>query len=262
MLKTALLTLFAVCSLTAYADDTKTETKKTIESFPTIFSEMEKAVGAKDSVDVFIPKTSYLNLTLFDTVPTTESEVNFPPINTKRVGSSRSNYDLKDHINKVVQMENGKLVTINLKGLEHQTLRIAEDMTDNKFITEYDLIDGYVLSSRLILSQYKFDDTYGQVKQELDYLESRYNNFLGDKHYGKEFFNKGYVNHDSQKYVIIEQNINPTNVIATISLKVTTKDIEENYSKITEPKPVTVVDKKESIKDLDERYKILNNILK
>lgn len=258
MIKNILLTIIAVSSFTVYAD----EIKQPVESFPTVFTEMEKAVGAKESIDVFIPKTSYLNLTLFDEVPATSHNDIFSTINVKKVGTSRANYELKDHINKVMNVDNGKLITINLKGIEHQTLRIAEDMTDNKFMTEYDLADGYVLSTRLILSQYKFDDTYGQVKQEQDYLESRYANFLYDRHYNKEFFNKGFINLDTKRYVTIEKDINPTNVISTIILKVTTKDIEENYNKITAPKPVEIKENKNIIKDLDKEYKILNNILK
>lgn len=254
--------LLAVCSLSIKADDIKQETKINIENFPISFTEMEKSVGAKETIDIFIPTTSYLNLTLFDEVPLTTNDYKFLTVNPRKVGTSRANNELKKHINKIVTFKNGKLVTINLKGLDYQTLRISEDMSDNNFILEYEFADGYVLSTRLILSQYKFDNTYGQVNQELDYLESRYTSFLSDQHYKKEFFKKGFINLDTGKYVTIDKDINSTNIISTIILKVTTKDIEENYNKITVSKTIKKVDNKVLEKDFDQEYKILNNILK
>lgn len=134
MIKKILIMLLTACALSIQAEEKQPETQKTIDSFPIIFSQMTKMVGEKETVDILIPKDSYLIEKLFP-VPDEKIENVFGMDFSKmrRGFVSEASSDIAERITKTVDTEHGKIITIDLKGLKLQTLRVIDDKSNNLF---------------------------------------------------------------------------------------------------------------------------------
>lgn len=253
MIKKTLIMLLTVCSLSAQAAELKPETKNTIENFPMIFSQMTKMVGEKETVDILIPKDSYLIEKLFP-VPDEKIEKTFGiDFSRMRRGFvSEASSDIAERIIKTVETEHGKIITINLKGLKLQTLRVVDDKSNNIFFNEYELADSMVIKAKLILAKSELFSDYDETTRDYNYLAKRYSMFLDSQHFNTLVFDKGRVNTASKIYAstIIDNKIKAP--YSNITLTVMKSDMHENYDKIIA---------KLSDKALDAKYKQLNEIL-
>lgn len=256
MIKKTLIMLVAICSLNVYATDKNTETKKTLENFPMIFSQMSKMVGEKETVDIFIPNTSYLIDTFYPKKELEDSSHLFVSFARLRRGlGSSTSPDIAKRIVNTVDTENGKLITINLKGLKRQTFRVVADNSSNDFFNEYEFADGKVLKAKLILSKTGLSNDFEETETDRDYkyLEKRYNTFLDNQHFNKSLFNNGRINDKEKLYVSTSIDKDKNYAINSITLTIMNSNIQKNYDKIIED-----LDEK----DLDNKYKELNDILK
>jgi hypothetical protein len=254
MIKKTLIMLLSIYSLNTYADDKKTETQKTLENFPMIFTQMSKMVGEKETVDIFIPDTSYLIDTFYPKKELEDSShlvVSFARLR-RGLGSSTSP-DIAKRIINTVDTENGKLITIDLKGLKRQTFRVVADNSFNDFFNEYEFADGKVLKAKLILSKTSMSNDFEETERDYKYLAKRYNTFLDNQHFNKSLFNNGRINDKEKLYVSTSIDKDKNYAINSITLTIMNSNIQENYDKIIED-----LDEK----DLDNKYKELNDILK
>lgn len=254
MIKKTLIMLLSIYSLNTYADDKKTETQKTLENFPMIFTQMSKMVGEKETVDIFIPNSSYLIDTLY---PKKELENNndlFIDFGRMRRGvGSNASSDIAERIVNTVDTKSGKIITVNLKGLRIQTLRVVADKSYNDFFNEYELADGKVLKVKLILSKTNFSSDFEETDRDYKYLAKRYDKFLDNQHFNTLLFDNGRINDKEKLYVSTNISKDKKYSINSITLTVMNSKIQENYSKIIENL---------AEKDLDVKYKELNDIFK
>lgn len=253
-IKTFLISLLMISSSVVHATEQEKTNVSTTENFPMTFSQMAKIVGPKDTVDIFIPKDSYLMEDLFPELSTKREETyGMNVAQLKRGVRSYADPKLSQRIINTVQKDNGTLITLNLKALKPQTLRVIDDKSENNFFNEYLLGDSIVLKANLVLSQSALGTDYDALTSEYNYLANRYNMFFNNKHYYGFFFDVGRADYPAKVYAntIIDNQRNAPS--SRITLTVMNLDTYENYDKIMD---------RMSDQAFDANYTQLNDILK
>lgn len=254
-LKTFVVSLLMLSSSLIHATEQEISNTATIESFPMTFTQMAKIVGPRDTVDIFIPKDSYLMDTLFanetETKPLRIYGVDFGKI--RRGVVSYADDKLSQRIINTVPKDNGTLITLNLKALKPQTLRVIDDKSDNMFFNEYLLGDSIVLKANLVLSQSTLGTDYDTLNRQYKYLAERYNMFFNDKHYFGFLFADGRADYPAKIYTNTTIDNERNAPSSRITLTIMNMKTYENYDKIMD---------KMADKAFDENYKQLNDILK
>lgn len=256
-IKTFFISLIMISSSMIQATEQSESATNNIESFPMTFSQMAKTVGPKDSVDIFIPKDSYLMETLFNDFTNEANKqervygVDFGKL--RRGVVSYADPELSQRIINTVKKDNGTLITLNLKALKPQTLRVIDDKSTNRFFNEYLLGDSIVLKANLVLSQSALGTDYDALNSEYKYLANRYNMFFNDKHYYGFFFDDGRADYPNKIYTNTTIDNQRNAPLSRITLTVMKMDTYENYDKIMD---------KMADKAFDANYRQLNDILK
>jgi hypothetical protein len=237
-----------------HATEQEIKTKPNVESFPMTFTQMAKIVGPKDSVEIFIPKDSYLMDTLFVDKDSKQDRVYGIDFGKLRRGvASYAEPDLSQRIINTVTKDNGTLITLNLKALKPQTLRVIDDKADNMFFNEYLLGDSIVLKANLVFSQGALGTDYDTLNRQYKYLAERYKMFFNDKHYFGFLFADGRADYPAKIYTNTTIDNERNAPVSRITLTIMNMNTYENYDKIMD---------KMTDKAFDENYKQLNDILK
>lgn len=250
-INTFFISLVMISASLTYANE-----KNEIENFPMKFSQMSKIIGPKDSVEVFIPKDSYLMKILFTDEHIKNKEESLYKIDFGKIRRGTTSYadpELAKRITNKVKKDNGTLITINLKDIKLQTLRVIDDNAETMFFNEYLLGDRIVLKANLVFSQGTLGTDYESLNRQYQYLKERYNMFFNNKHYYGLFFDSGRIDYTNDVYAntIIDNEKNAPS--SKITLTVMNMDTYENYEKIIN---------KIADKGFDQNFIQLNDILK
>ena len=253
-LKSFVLSLLMLSPSLIYATEQEINTTLNVESFPMTFTQMAKIVGPRDTVDIFIPKDSYLMDTLFANEANNSKRVYGIDFGKLRRGVvSYADDKLSQRIINTVSKDNGTLITLNLKALKPQTLRVIDDKSDNMFFNEYELGDSIVLKANLVLSQGALGTDYDILNRQYKYLAERYKMFFNDKHYFSFLFADGRADYPAKIYTNTTIDNERNAPSSRITLTIMNMKTYENYDKIMD---------KMTDRAFDENYKQLNDILK
>lgn len=251
--KNFFVSLLMLSSSLIHATEQEINTKTNIESFPMTFTQMAKIVGPRDSVDIFIPKDSYLMDTLFANETNNKHVYGIDFGKLRRGVVSYADDKLSQRIINTVQKDNGTLITLNLKALKPQTLIVIDDKSENMFYNEYVLGDSIVLKANLVFSQGALGTDYDSLNRQYKYLAERYKMFFNDKHYFGFLFADGRADYPAKIYTNTTIDNERNAPSSRITLTIMNMKTYENYDKIMD---------KMTDKAFDENYRQLNDILK
>jgi hypothetical protein len=215
--------------------------------FPPIVTHMSTQVGKKNELNIVIPNTSRLYYDFArEENPFLKDDRRF-----QNKTPSWIDYSLLDkHITSIEKNQDSITLKLNTENIPYQVIRVVEDYNrDNQFIFDYTVGHGYVVNIEISIHNEGLADEM-VVFEEVKYMAKKYLTALLELGYKTGIFDGSKFKND-KNIIILNTSLYSTGY--SYSLNIYERSVYDKYKKI----------KKEiEESDIDNKYKILNTILK